>query len=400
LAAANNVVQDAIKGLIETSQYFDAAIAAVAAKHPGKSPHLQLLYEAAWTSRLLGQEEVMKARATMQEELRKKLQAEADQKAAPTGKPAAIVNAPEPLLTAVPQQPFEKKARDLYAALIQTGGEAPQAQIARFELAETHAIREEWDPAIALLAQVIDLEPAVELEEKARLRLGSCYLAKKDYDKAAGHFDALATSTKPLVAAEARQRAAEVWIAAGKWDNAVKQLTPLRDAEPLRNLPGVSDRGLLRLAYALRQLQQWDASRQACELLQQRFPQSPWLHEARFAQAGAFQGQGQHDQAVNHFRLVTQATSAEVGAKSQLQIGVSLLAQKKFPEALSELLIVPYTYDYPEPSAQALVEAAKVLVELKQTDRALQLLKKVVQDYPQTPSAESARTQLTALQPK
>jgi len=303
-------------------------------------------------------------------------------------------------LTVVPQQPQEKKARDLYTALIQAGGTAPLAQIARFELAETHAIREEWDPAIALLAQVIDLEPAVELEEKARLRLGSCHLAKKEYEKSAAHFDALTTSTKPLIAAEARQRGAEVWIAAGKWDNAVKQLIPLRDAEPLKNLPGVSDRGLLRLAYALGRLQQWDASRQACELLQQRFPQSPWGNEARYAQAWALQGQGQHDPAVNTYRLVTQATAAEVGARSQLQIGVARSAQKRFPEALSELLIVPYTYDYPEPSAQALVEAAKVFVELKQPDRAIQLLKKVLQDYPQTTSAESAKTQLTALQPK
>ena len=61
-------------------------------------------------------------------------------------------------------------------------------------------------------------------------------------------------------------------------------------------------------------------------------------------------------------------TATEIGAKAQLQIGLCRLEQKRYPEAATALLVVPFTYDYPEWNAVALVEAARTFGELKQNE--------------------------------
>ena len=63
------------------------------------------------------------------------------------------------------------------------------------------------------------------------------------------------------------------------------------------------------------------------------------------------QQQKNYDGAVNTYTQVTQRTAAEVGAKAQLQIGLCRLEQQRFNEAATALLVVPFTYDYPELSA-------------------------------------------------
>jgi TolA-binding protein len=60
------------------------------------------------------------------------------------------------------------------------------------------------------------------------------------------------------------------------------------------------------------------------------------------------------------------------------------------------LLVVPFTYDYPELSAIALVEAARTLTELKQQDQAARLLQRVIKDHPESQWAKVARERLDA----
>jgi tetratricopeptide (TPR) repeat protein len=355
-----------------------------------------VLYEAAWIQRALAQQEIETARKKMQDEAVKKLlEALAKQQPAPASPPA--VHPPEIALTAIALQPAEQKARQMYQAIVTASPEAPLAQVARFELAEAQALRDEHDPAITLLQDAIDAEPPPELEEKIRLRMGACLLAKKDLKGAATQFESVAQSSAPQVAAEARYRTAEVLMAEEKWDAAIKQLLPLQDDAKLNALPGASDRGLLRLAHAYAFAKQWEPSRKACETLLQRFPQGPWAREAKYGLAWALQNLGQHEPAINTYREVTQQTVEEVAARAQLQIGLCRLAQKKLPEAASELLVVPYFYDYPELSALALFEAATAFTEMKQPDQASRLLQKVSTEHASTQWGASAKQKLAEL---
>jgi TolA-binding protein len=94
---------------------------------------------------------------------------------------------------------------------------------------------------------------------------------------------------------------------------------------------------------------------------------------------------------------VTGGTITEAAAKAQLQIGLCRLEQKRFSEAAAALLVVPFTYDYKEYSAVALLEAARAFAAMKQNEQAARLLRRVVRDYPQTPWAEAAQDRLERL---
>jgi TolA-binding protein len=86
-----------------------------------------------------------------------------------------------------------------------------------------------------------------------------------------------------------------------------------------------------------------------------------------------------------------------LGARAQLNIGQCRLAQKRYPEAATALLVVPFTYDYPNLSALALLEASRAFAENKQADMAVRLLERVIQDHPDTEHAEAAKKRLAEL---
>ncbi len=101
---------------------------------------------------------------------------------------------------------------------------------------------------------------------------------------------------------------------------------------------------------------------------------------------------------MNAYQQVVSGTATEIGARAQLQIGLCRLEQKRYAEAATALLVVPFTYDYPEWNAVALIEAARTFGELKQNDQAVKLLQRVLRDYPESKWAEVARERLAAAQ--
>ncbi|MCS6977294.1 MAG: tetratricopeptide repeat protein [Gemmatales bacterium] len=402
VTAAQAKREEVARGLRELVQYFQDQANAAAQKNPKVESRLRLLYEAAWTCRTLGELEHEAARRKLQEEAQKKRQEELA-KATPPGQPVPAVRLPDLPASAVPLQPFEQKAREFYQAVIATDADALLAQHARLELAELHALRSEHNAAVPLLRAALEKEPPPDLADRIRLRLGSCLLAGNDLRGAFAQFDAVVQGQRQPAAADARCRAAECLLQLAQQDvpdaakQAIQYLTPFRDQQPFQNVPGVSDRGLLRLGHALTHAGQWDQARQAFEILLQRFPNSPFAPEARYGIGWCWQNQKQYDQAVQSYAQVVQMTTTEVAARSQLQMGLCRLEQKRLPEAANALLVVPFTYDYPDLSALALCEASRVFAEMKQPQQAARLLERVIKDHPQSPWAEVARQRLAEL---
>jgi len=294
-------------------------------------------------------------------------------------------------------QPAEQKARALYQAMIGTAPDLPLAGDARFELAELLAERGELDPAIKLLREALDKEPPPELTDKVRIRLGICLTDKGDPKAGLAQFQAVAANPKGVQLAQAHYRAGEAQMQLSEYAEAVKAFTVFRDNPAFQNVPGVSDRALLRLGHAYAELNQWEPSRQAHEQAAARSPNGPWVHDARYGMGWAWQNQKQFDNAVNVYGQVAAGTTTEIGARAQLQIGLCRLEQKRHPEAATALLVVPFTYDYPELSAVALVEAARTFSEMKQQDQAAKLLQRVIKDHPDSQWAKVAKERLDAL---
>ena len=345
----------------------------------------RMLYEAAWCYRILAEPEVAKARADIAQEMAKKLG-----------------NFPLPgvPLDQVPLQPSEKKARELYDTLIKNNEDLPLATDARFELAELFALRRDFDPAFKLLNDVLDKEPSPDLTDRVRIRLGEVHLSKGNLKQALAQFDAVAQNPKGAMLGLAQYGAAEVFLAQKQPTDAIKRLTLFTTLPALQNQSGLTDRALLRLGHAQAQVKNWSESQRIHGLVITTYPYSPWIDEARYGQAFALQQSKELDKAASLFAQVAARTASQLGAQAQLQIGLIKLEQKKYPEAITALLTVPTTYNYPELSAAALVEAAQAHAEAKQNTEAVRLLERVIQEYPTSSWANTARERLKGLQPK
>ena len=396
LAQDRRLMDDGFKLLGEAVAYLERQAEQLKQQKADTPVRARMLYDATWAARALAEQQVASARDKLREERWQKLKDAAARKA--QGQTPPYVAAPAVPLSDVPLQEAEKKTRSLYQALLSGFPDLESTTDARFELAELYSDRGEHDSATKLLKEALDREPGPELTEKIKLRLGVCLAARGDVKDALAQFEAVARNDKSPLRAQAVYRAGECLMQAKDFTGAVKHLAMFRDFGPFQNVPGVTDRALLRLGHALGQLKQWDASRQVHEQSANRFPQGPWVHEARYGIGWAHQNKGEYDAAVNAYNQVAGALATELGARAQLNVGLCRLAQKRYAEASTALLVVPFTYDYPELNAAALLEAARALAENKERDRAIKLLKRLLRDHPEGESAEAARKRLEELQ--
>ncbi len=398
-ANLNNQLQANFAVLSDAAGWLQTRAEELRDAQPALDARVRMYYEAAWAWRSLADLEVAAARSQLQVEKQKQLQAEADKKAAP-GTKAAQVPMPAVPRAAVPVQPSEAKARMAYQLLVGYAADTLLAIESRFELAELLAERDEFDPAIKNLKEALDKEPSdnklpsAELLDKVRIRLGACLTAKKDHRAALDKLIVVADNPKSPLVAQGQYRAAECLLELGENDKAIARFILFRDKPEFRNVGDISDRALLRLGHAYAALKQWDASRQALDLFEQRYGGSPWVNEARFALGWARQNLGQFDDAVKAYNAVIASTANELAAKSHLQIGLCRLEQKRYGDAATSLLVVPFTFDYPDLSAAALTEAAHALIEDKKPEQAERLLRRVIKDYPQNEWAKVAQKRL------
>ncbi len=394
--AAQNLMNDGVKDLRDAVQYLHTQAEQFKQKQPDSPARARMYYEAAWACRALADLEVKAARDKMQQELWQKRKDEIAKKT-PAGQTPPYVPLPEVPPSAVAMQPSETQSRAEYQSLIAAFPDLAINADALFELAELQSDRGEHDAAIKQLQTALDKEPSPELTDKIKVRLGAAYLAKGEAKKALDVLTPLVNNPKSAMVGQATYRAGECQLALGKPDEAVKLFALFRDKGEFQNLPNLTDRALLRLGLALAQLKQWEPSRQAYEQVYNRFANGPWANDARYGAAWALQNQNRFDEAVNLYSQVAAATATELGARAQLNIGQCRLAQKKYSEATTALLVVPFTYDYPNLSALALMEAARGYAENNQADQAGKLLERVIRDFPDSEQADAAKKRLAEL---
>ena len=382
IAAANQAVDAALKELSLTVASLQAQAAALGRKAPGSEPQLRMLYEIAWCYRALADAEIEAARQKLQREAIEDAQHRLAKVAPPNQPPPALSPPPIPLAL-IPVRMPEQAACDTYERLIAAAPAAPLAAQARLELAEMLAQRGNADAVARLLADALEKAPPPELADQARVRLAEALLAKDDAKGALGHVQPILRNPKNPLLPQAAYLAGEAYSRLQDWPKAIEQLVPFRDRGEFQNIPGLSDRALLALGRACANAGQWDPSRQAYEILAQRFQQSDLVDDALYGAGWAWQSQKQFDNAVNVYTQLTRRSAGEAAAKAQLQIGLCRLEQKRFPEAAQALAAVAYTYDYPDLAAQACCGAATAYLELKQPLEAGKLWRKVIKDYPQ-----------------
>jgi cellulose synthase operon protein C len=393
------VAQDAMKGAGEIGEAFAKHAEQIAQKAEGSDLHVRTLRDAAVTWRAVGEAEVQSARRVRAEESLKKLQAKAAAKPRPEGKSNSQPHAPQIRLAAIPVQPGEKRARELYAKALDAGAELPIAGEIRLELAEMLIARGEADGAIQLISAAIDQNPPQPILEALRIKLGRCCLLKNDVAGALAQAEECLKDTNSPIRPQAYLLKGQSMLAQKSWAEAVTVFTRyMSGAEKYVNAGPVTEEGLKCLAEAYAGVGAWEQSRAAYEHLLARFGNGRFVADARFGMGYALQKLRQFDRAVEQYQEVVRRSNSETAAKAQHQIGLCRGEQQRWQDAVNELLVVPVTYDYAEVSANSSLEAAKALVQLKKKDQAKEVLKGVVEDHPMTSWAQEAQKRLAEIQ--
>lgn len=389
---------EAMKDVRQIAESFAQHADRIADKSAGSDLHIRTLRDAAASWRVVAETEIEGVRRARSSESLQKLKDKLV-KDPPVGKSNSVPRPPHIKLAAIPLQEAEKKSREYYNKALEANPDSPICNELRLELAEMYIDRGEADGAIQLLGASIDKNPPPEVQTRLRVRLGQCYLLKKDANAA------MQQSMIALQNAESPTRPAAylvkgmAFMQQKNWGEAVGVLTRYRSgAEKYLNAGPVTEEGLMRLGECFAQAGSWEESRATFEHLIQRFGGSRWVAEARFGIGYALQQQKQFDRAVEAYADVTRRTSSDLAARAQLQIGMCRAEQKRWQDAVNELLTVPGTYDYAEYAASATLEAGKALVQLKEPAKAKEVLQRVVRDHPQTQWANEAAKQLQQIQ--
>ncbi len=397
--AARKAAADALRALRRTVDTMEAQADNLLRQGGAMRTYLRLLYELAWCCRVLAEGEEQQAVERLGEQAAGKIKARAASGGGENGNGSddGVVVPP----SAVPVQPSEAAAKRHYRALIAASARGELAARARLELAELEARRGHFDSASALLLEALEKQPPTELAARIQLRLAEAAMVRGDAQAALEHARAAGGAAAGSGADEAakigRYLAGEAAMRDKDWGEAAKHLLPFRDNPTFQALSGVSDRAVFRLGQAFAEAGQWEQCRRSMETMRQRFPNSPWIPEAACCMGLAHESEKKYDEAVRAYEEVTRRSVAEVAAKAQFRIGLCRLAQGKNDVALRDLLAVPATYGYPEWSAAALVEAAKIGEAAKNTDEAVRLYRRVLKEVSSGPSAATAKRKLGEL---
>jgi TolA-binding protein len=275
---------------------------------------------------------------------------------------------------------------------------------AMLDLAGLQMEDSDWNAAAALLKELCDSldtrsgagetggAPS-ELKEQAIYRLGVCAYRLNDFAQAAellGRF--LREFGSSAMVPSASYLCGESLYQTGEHSRCVPHFERV-----VRDYPSdpACEASVLRLGDSLAVLQRWAASEQTFASYLERFGERPHAYEAQFGLGWARENQGRYEEAIGAYRVVTERHLGETTARAQFQIGECLFAQKRYDQAVTELLKVDILFADPKWSAAALYEAGRCFTESGKFVEAAARFREVVEKHGQTKWAPLAEKQLT-----
>ena len=292
---------------------------------------------------------------------------------------------------------LNEEASEALKLLLERVPEGPLVANARLELASLAMDDSRYDDAGALCAAILrDTSGMSEtLVEQAIYRMGVCARELGDHQAAATILSELARRTpSDALSASAALMSGE----------SLTEIGSLRKAAEMLEIAANTGTGetsavaLLRLGEAQVGLQDWPRAQSTYERFLSEHSADPRAYLALFGKAWALESQGRHDAAIEGYRAVVASHDGETAARAQFQIGECLYAQKKYEDAVRELLRVDLVYTYPQWSAGALYEAGRCFEELDRDSDAIAQYERVVDRFADTQWAEMAHRRLSRFQ--
>lgn len=252
------------------------------------------------------------------------------------------------------------KALSLFQSFVRTTSTTSLLPEAYYYLGLLYADRDEHTAAKNYLSQLVDQFPESEVLPEGALRLGDLHREEEAYEKAADAYRAAAESE--TISRELRAQA--------RYGESISLLNMGRNEEAKDILNEILDEN------------------QA----------GPLRASAQLGLARIYESEDRVDEATDLYRSVISGSKSEIGAEALYRLGRLLLKQDKPQSALEELNRISSLFaGYPDWVARSLLKQGDAHQRLDQPGQAAQLYDEVIESYPGTPFAETAREKREAL---
>ena len=286
-------------------------------------------------------------------------------------------------------------AADAWRRLAKQYPHSPLAAESLYQVAEQELAQEDFAAAAADFHQAMQKAGKAPLGERAAHQLGRAYFRQEAFEKARQTF-VYQRQTFPdgRLAGDAAFMEGESLLRLGKYADALAAYAKARD-------PSGEDAGVLLLlhsAQAAAKLKQWDKSLGLLAQAAERFGDSPYLPDVRFAQGWAKQNLGSLNEAQALYEEVTAATDREIAAQARFLIGQMYFEQKQYDEAVKNFVKAAYGYSYPRWQSRAHFEAGRSFEALGKRGDAVKSYQEILDQFPDSGEAPRARQRLAALE--
>jgi len=290
-----------------------------------------------------------------------------------------------------------QRAESMFTLLVDRYPESVYTPSSRLQIAAIAMVEDRHDDAAKQCSQILKNAGRIDtaIVEQATYRMGVCARELGDHEAAAEILETLASRTPAdEVSASAALIAGESLLELGRMSKAAEMFALASESGEESVVPVA----LLRLGEARIALQQWPRAEEVYERFTEEYSFDERAYLAIFGRAWAIENQGRHDVAIAGYRRVIDQHDGETAARAQFQIGECLYAQKKYEEAVRELLRVDLVYDYPQWSAGALFEAGRCFEELDRETDARAQFQQVIERFGDSQWAELAHRRLSRYQ--
>lgn len=249
-------------------------------------------------------------------------------------------------------------------------------------------------PAIELYEFAAKVPDAPQAD-RALYKAGFARLRSKDSEGAERDFAALVEGhPKSELFHEALFLLGEAQYRRGDYDAAIASLSRVRKEAPRHQ---VMPKVLFRLGLALGQRERWKESNEVLAALAKTYPQFENLPESELWRGRALARLGEARDARAALERTLAKDRGALSAQAHLELGHLNRAAHELDAALSEYLKVAVLYADGELVSEALCCAGAVLEEQGDKQRAVDQYKEIVEKYPKSRSAPTARQRLSEL---
>ncbi len=290
----------------------------------------------------------------------------------------------------------DSAAEEKFARLASSFAGSPLAPEAHYHVAERAYDEEEYAAAIDAYRESLKAATDPDLIQKATHKLGWAYFQMEDFNTARTVFDyQVKKHGRGPLGADAQFMLAECLFKQDKYAEAVPAYQKAASKEPTNKDFAVLT--YLHAGQAAAKLEDWNESLTLLRRCVERFPESRYVHEARFEQAWALYNLNELDEAYPLFEKVAEEGTGRVAARARFMLGEIQFQRKNHREAVREFFKVAYGFNDPIWQAEATFEAARCFEVLGNEEQAVKSYQELLEKYPESDKVDLARRRLADL---